>query len=116
MSDENSQDQFNDADTVVFDAKPLGSLSLFIIPRGKNAKPEYVAAVDAEVAYAGAVWFLGDRPKPIVAEPTSLPAIGSRIIKQVPERISQEGHSGFICVDCDLELLEELGLRNPKQA
>ena len=72
------------------------SLGLYIVPRGKDTKPDWILAANEVDARRGADLFFGKAV--IVAKPRQedRPSIGARVLVQIPKRDSQPDHLGFI--------------------
>lgn len=71
-------------------------LGLYIVPRGKDTKPDWILAANDVDARRGADLFFGKAV--IVAKPRQedRPSIGARVLVQIPKRDSQPDHLGFI--------------------
>ncbi len=84
------------------------ALQLFVIPRGKDVKPDYVLATSIEKAREGSAAFFG--PKAVVSKVGSLmPAIGHRVLVQVQDRESKPDHLGFVMGEWSKEHLKAIG-------
>ncbi len=86
------------------DSKDKLSLRLYAIPRGDNAKPDYVLAANLDEARRGAVIFFGKNV--IVGKAAKAPAIGHRVLVQVQARESQPDHVGFVMEEWSKEHIE----------
>lgn len=92
----------------VGDAAEKLALGLYIVPRGKDVKPDWILAASEIDARRGASLFFGKSS--IVAKPREedRPVIGARVLVQIPKRDSQPDHLGFIFEEWSKEHFQAL--------
>ena len=99
-ADEKSVEQVVDPGLAVHgiagDKSTALSLGLYIVPRGKDTKPDWILAANDVDARRGADLFFGKAVIVAKTRQEDRPSIGARVLVQIPKRDSQPDHLGFI--------------------